>query len=124
VALDPVVALEQTRQDVAHLSQGELLADADARATVEWDVLPRLGLPREPAVRAEGLDVGELFGHGRVQVGAALHHEGAVADGGVLEDGDGLGAVGAAAAGEGCVFQGHADAEKGGGGVSMHGMVW
>lgn len=45
--LESVEALEQTDEDVASLGEGELLADADARPTVEGEVLPAgpAGLP-------------------------------------------------------------------------------
>lgn len=71
----------------------------------------RSRVPRLPALGAEEVGRGEGGGGRGVEVGAAVHDEGGVADGGVLEDGDGLGAVGPAAAGEGGVAQGEADVE-------------
>lgn len=110
-ALDALEALEHAREYVRDLGERELLPDTDARPAVERDVLPGARLPREPAVRAELVRVRELVRDRRVQVRPPLHHERRVPDRCVLEHGDGLGAVCAAAAGQRRVLQGHAQVE-------------
>lgn len=121
-ALDPLEPLKQPREHVAHFREGKLLPDADAGPAVEGHVLPGLGLPVEPAVGAVLEVVGKLFAGRGVKGGVALHDEGAVADGGVLEDGDGQGAVRAAAARERRVAEGQAHVE-GHHGVQAQGLV-
>lgn len=111
-----------------------MLTNTYPRAPVEGDVGPGFGLPCEPAggVECEVVKGDEAVGVGGrggeevwgVEVGAALHYEGGVADGGIGEDADGGEVVGArtAAGGEGCVFQGEADVERDGG-VEAEGFV-
>lgn len=110
-ALNPLKALKYPAQRVAHLGESKLLADADARAGVEGDVVVRLRMPRSPALGAEDARIGKSLRDGRVQIRAALHDERRVTDGRVLEHRERLGAVGAAASGQSRVLEGDADVE-------------
>lgn len=83
-----------------HLGEGKVLPDADARPAVEGHKVPGLGGPVVPAVGAEEGRVGEGVGGGRVEVGAALHGEGAVDDDVAGEGGD-VGLAGLAGEGGG-----------------------
>lgn len=111
-ALHPLEPLKDAAQRIAHLGEGKLLADADPRAGVEGDVIVRLRVPSGPALRAEDARIGERLRDGRVQVRAALHDERRVSDGRVLEHRQRLGAVRAAAPGQGRVLEGDADVER------------
>lgn len=102
--LDLVEALQHTDNDVASLSESELLTNADARTTVEGNVLPS-GLAVGPAL---GL---VLFGVGTPDVLAAVHDEGAVCDGLALADEDRGLAVWTTALGNAGVLDGRAAVE-------------
>ena len=102
--LDLVEALQHTDNDVTSLSEGELLTNADARTTVEGNILPS-GLAAGPAL---GL---VLFGVGAPDVLAAVHDEGAVGDGLALADEDGGCTIGTTAVGNACVLDGCAAVE-------------
>lgn len=108
---DILEALQDPHDRVGDLGNGELLADADARAHAEGNVAPRLGLPVEPSVRIER----ERVGVGRVEIGAAVQVDGGVCDRGVFEDAHGLGPGRPAATGQGRVAQCDADIQRDGG---------
>ena len=55
--------LQDPDDGVPHLCQGELLPNAYAGTTIEWDVLPWFGLPSVPAIRAEDVS-GSKCGRG------------------------------------------------------------
>ena len=100
-ALNLAKLLQQSRRDEARLGKRILLAQADTWATVEREILPA-GAQVLPAL---GL---ELCCVGAVEVFAAVHGVGGVADDGAFGDEEGGFALGTAAEGEDGVFDGHA----------------
>ena len=92
-----------------HFRQSELLSNTNPRSAVERDIMPALRLPDFPALWAEDVVGRELLRGGRVEVWTAVHVQRRVADRGVFQDANGLVSVGAAAGGEGGVFEGEAD---------------
>lgn len=74
--VDAPILLEHAHDHVTHLCEGELLADADARAAVEGNVSPGLRCPVVPSLGAECRDVWEVGGGGWIVVGIALEDYG------------------------------------------------
>lgn len=106
--LYPRERMEQPRDRVRGLGERELLAGTDPRPAVEGQELPA-GTQVLPALGAELLDVVAE------ELGAPVHHEGAVGHDVVLGDEERRLAVGTAADGENGVFVGHATVRRDGG---------
>lgn len=68
--------LTRRKARLTHLSQSELLPNADPWASVERYIVPALRRPILPAFRTVGLYIRGLGGGSRVQVRAALHVKG------------------------------------------------
>lgn len=114
--IDPVLDAREALQDpthgVAHLRDGEILADADTWSSIERNVCPDARLPFLPAPGGELLWWWEVRARGRVDVARQLHVVRAVYAARVLGDADGSVAIRSAAAGEGGVAECEAQVER------------
>lgn len=81
--------LKDPHNGITHLRERKILANTDARPSVEGDIRPAFRNPVVPSLRVEFVDWGE-FRRGRwVKGWVALHVYCGVGDGGVFEDADG-----------------------------------